>query len=351
MHLMKQVRSRDYIHRHLRQTLPYVTPRKLANAGLNLVERYRKTPTPASIPPFIKIEPTNLCQLRCVGCQQSRDAFGRRKRGECQMSVEQFRRILEPLAPRLLGISLSLNGEPLMHSDLPALIDEAHRQRVAVSFPTNLSLRLDEAALARLVLSGVDAVYVSLDGASAETYGRYRVGGDFELVLANVKALARTKRYLSHGRPRLVWKFVVFDHNRHEMDLVRERYRDLGFDDYEFVPDRRDPDVTAGRRTYRAKLAQAGRGCYWPWHSMIIQWDGEVRPCCAVPEGFSLGNAITDGSLNVWQSTAYRELREGFRNHDVLAGVCRECLGLGAGQGELGDRRQDGHAAAAGMGN
>jgi MoaA/NifB/PqqE/SkfB family radical SAM enzyme len=78
----------------------------------------------------------------------------------------------------VLGVSLSLRGEPLLGKDLPAIIEHAHSRNIAVSFPTNLSVKLGGEKLERLVRSGVDAIYVSVDGACEETYRRYRVGGD-----------------------------------------------------------------------------------------------------------------------------------------------------------------------------
>jgi MoaA/NifB/PqqE/SkfB family radical SAM enzyme len=322
------MKARDYITKHLRTVPPYVTPRKLAKASLNLHERYRKTVVLRSVHPFIKVEPTNLCQMRCEGCRQSQGAHRNRSAGRRQMRPDQFREVLAPFSSRLLGVSLSLGGEPLMHRDLPSLIEEAHRQRVAVTFPTNLSLDLDNEAIERLVCSGVDTMYVSLDGASPDTYARYRIGGDFALILANVKALAAARARHGRRRPRLVWKFVVFPHNQHEVDQVRRSYRELGFDAYELVPDRNNPALEAGRRRYRANLARSGRGCYWLWHNMIIQWDGGVRPCCTTRDGVVLGNAIEDGAAAVWRGEAYRAMHAGFSDPDAMVDVCRRCLGM-----------------------
>jgi molybdenum cofactor biosynthesis enzyme MoaA len=45
-----------------------------------------------------------------------------------------------------------------------------------------------------LVLSGVDKVIVSLDGASQESVSQYQVGSDFSKVIANIKKLVNCKK-------------------------------------------------------------------------------------------------------------------------------------------------------------
>ena len=65
---MKQVGRVEYLARHLRQLMPYVTATKLLNLALNLIELRFNVPRPMSLPPYIKVEPTPLCQMACPGC-------------------------------------------------------------------------------------------------------------------------------------------------------------------------------------------------------------------------------------------------------------------------------------------
>ncbi len=246
-----------------------------------------------------------------------------------QITVDEFKNIVDPLSDTLLGISLSNHGEPLLHKNISTLIEYAHQKNIAVSFPTNLSLKLDKASIEKLVKSGLDSIVVSLDGASEETYSKYRVGGDFKLILDNVKTISREKRLLGLNRPKLIWKFVVFDHNKHELDMVVKRHRELGFDTYSFVQDYRSNIAKKAGHKYKKRFRRKHQGCFWLWHAMIISWNGEVFPCCK-SQSFDLGNAINDNSVDIWRSEGYRTLRQGFSSAEDLTmmnPICRRCMG------------------------
>jgi len=103
-----------------------------------------------------------------------------------------------------------------MHNDVTELAAYAHSVNIAVTFPTNLSVRLNDHMIDKIVNSGLDAIYVSLDGASEETYSKYRVGGDSLSVLRNVRSIGDAKRKYGSKTPQVIWKFVVFDYNKHE---------------------------------------------------------------------------------------------------------------------------------------
>src|SRR6185295_18599302 len=98
------------------------------------------------------------------------------------------------------------------------------------------------------------------------------------------------KQRLGARRPRLIWKFVVFKHNEHEVETLERAYRELGFDDYELVRDYGSPSAMLALRKHNADLLQKKKGCYWAWHTTVIRADGEVLPCCKEQGAFRLGN-------------------------------------------------------------
>ena len=321
MKLAQKVKRLDYFKRHIYDVLPYLTPRKVANILLNIIELKLKVTTPRSYPPFIKLEPTPLCHLRCPGCRHANENYNSELNANMKMSIDNVKHIVEPIADTLLGVSLSNHGEPLLNRDIAGLIRYLHERNIAVSFPTNLSIRMDEDAVEQLVTSGIDSLSVSLDGASSETYLKYRIGGRFDLVKMNVRQLHNAKRRLGLKRPRLIWKFVIFQHNKHEVEQVRSTYRNLGFDAYEMVLDFKDESRQADRRKQLQKF------CFWPWHTIMIDWDGKVAPCCTHSD-FELGNALENDISSLWTSTQYTSIREGLRDHRKIHPVCRGCLGI-----------------------
>jgi MoaA/NifB/PqqE/SkfB family radical SAM enzyme len=337
---MKQLARAEYLLRHLGTFAPYITVAKLYNLALNLIELRLKVTRPRSLPPYLKIEPTPLCQMACPGC-----AHGDRELKRAlslpreQLRLEEFKRIIDPIAATVLGVSLSLRGEPLLGKDLLPIIEYGHARNIAISFPTNLSLKLSDEKLARLVESGVDAIYVSLDGASEETYRRYRVGGDFHRVLRNVNAIAQMKVRLRRSRPRLIWKFVVFDYNRHEIPAVQAKFRQLGFDSCEFVEDYDGAIARSTLDEYNARLVRERRGCYWAWHTATVRADGVVTPCCLGHHNFGLGNVKTGNFRDIWRGEPYAQLRQGFKTMlaSDLHPVCTRCLGVEGHRQDLSD--------------
>jgi MoaA/NifB/PqqE/SkfB family radical SAM enzyme len=80
-------------------------------------------------------------------------------------------------------------GEPLLHPRLFEMLEVAVQGAgCQVSLTTNGTL-LGEQAVERLLATGVDAVDISLDAFTPETYAKIRVKGDLAATRANVLRL------------------------------------------------------------------------------------------------------------------------------------------------------------------
>jgi radical SAM protein with 4Fe4S-binding SPASM domain len=327
---MKQLTRIEYLLRHVKQVSPYATPAKIFNLLLNVVELRLKISRPWSLPPYIKVEPTPLCQLACPGCAHGTSDLKKQLSNQMHLTLDAVKKIIDPISGALFGVSLSLRGEPLLGKDLLPIVEYIHSKRIAVSFPTNLSMNLRQEQIERLVRSGVDSIFVSLDGASEETYRQYRVGGNFDLVLRNVRKIHEAKQRLGYSRPRVVWKFVVLKHNEHEAASVASTYRSLGFDAYELVQDYHSDAVRQARRSYNADVRRKKTGCYWAWHTTVIRADGRVAPCCLGHEDFALGNVNHGDIRSIWRGEPYARLRRGFKTMHAadMHEVCARCLGV-----------------------
>ncbi len=95
---------------------------------------------------------------------------------------------------------------------------------------TNMSVaRFDAEAY---VASGLDYMILSIDGATQDTYARYRRNGDLQLVYRNVEALVSAKARMHRKTPIICWQYLAFTHNLHEIDLAAGISRDLGVDEF-----------------------------------------------------------------------------------------------------------------------
>jgi SAM-dependent methyltransferase/organic radical activating enzyme len=179
----------------------------------------------ARSPRSITIDPLARCNLRCPLCPTGRGH--NTSAGKGILSLSLYSKILDQL-PKLRTLLLFNWGEPLLHPQIEEIIAIAHRRGIGVHAHSNLSLKKDDAFFERLIDAGLDSLWVSIDGASEETYSRYRVGGDFGLAIANLERLVKARRRLASKTPRIIWKFIVHRHNEHEVETARRMAREIG---------------------------------------------------------------------------------------------------------------------------
>jgi len=182
-------------------------------------------------PYWLTVDPTNFCQLHCPFCPTGAN---RGVRGKSSMSLEHFKKFLNRVGPCVIHMDMMNWGESLLNKNLPDMIAHAKRYGIEVKLDANFN-DVSEETVERLVLSGLDVLSVSIDGISQETYGRYRVGGKLDRVLANLEVLVRKRRELGRATPHIIWQFLVFRHNEHEAGGVESFARARGVDQVSFV--------------------------------------------------------------------------------------------------------------------
>jgi len=73
-------------------------------------------------------------------------------------------------------------------------------------------------------------VRCALDAVTQETYEKYRIGGNLRRVIANIGKINGFKASYGSSRPKLVFQFVIFNHNEHEMEHAELLARMLGME-------------------------------------------------------------------------------------------------------------------------
>ncbi len=185
---------------------------KLFNKRLvQLQERFVRGERVFGHPFQLVLETGNVCNLRCPLCPTPH----REERIPTRMlSLDNARRIIDQF-PHLCHVNLSLWGEPLLNREIFEIIAYAREKSGEVFMQSNLNVFSREAA-EKLVASGLDCLQISLDGASQETYEKYRVRGVFDTVIANIKLLTDAKARAGSARPVVIWKMVVNRFNEHD---------------------------------------------------------------------------------------------------------------------------------------
>jgi MoaA/NifB/PqqE/SkfB family radical SAM enzyme len=112
-------------------------------------------------------------------------------------------------------------GEPLMHPQLPDMIARAKALGSRVELITNGTL-LTERLSHQLVAAGLDMLWVSLDGASPESYADVRLGASLPKVLDNLKQFNRARSKGHRPIPEIGIAFVAMQRNIHDLpELMR----------------------------------------------------------------------------------------------------------------------------------
>lgn len=295
------------------------------NAGI----QDRPTSAKAVSPHTIRLEASSFCQLRCPSCPTTTGAIHPAV-GSGFLKFEDFRRILE-LNPDLENIELSNYGEIFLNPQLLQIMEFAHSKGVAISIGNGANMNnVRDDVLEGLVKYRIRDLTCSIDGASPETYRIYRVRGDFDVVVKNIERINFYKQKHRSMFPHLLWQFVVFGHNEHEIPVARKMAAQLGMSfqtkltwDSEFSPIRdaafvrtQMSDNVATREEFEAVHGEKYLStiCHQLWDNPQINWNGDVLGCCRNFWGDFGANAFTDGlmeSINSDRMTYAREMLSG----------------------------------------
>lgn len=179
----------------------------------------------------VYIEPTNRCNLDCVTCIRNSwdEPLG-------TMSSDTYSRIIDGLRsydppPDIFFGGL---GEPLSHPNILRMVREAKALCSRVELITNGTL-LSKEVSTELVAIGLDKLWISLDGATPESYTDVRLGAALPEVVNNLYEFrrARWQKYMPeffdlHFKPQIGIVFVAMKRNIADLPAVLSLANRLG---------------------------------------------------------------------------------------------------------------------------
>lgn len=243
-------------------------------------------------PTAVRIEACSLCQLRCPLCATARGE-NTAIVGRGYLKFNDFRRLLDQNS-QIRRVELGNWGEVFLNKHLPKILECAHAKNVTTAIDEGVNLNdASEEALEALVRYQTEVVRCAIDGVTQETYSMYRVGGNLRKVLHNIQTINRFKERYRSEKPRLLFQFVVFGHNEHEMERAILLSRILKMETclkLNFFPGalpvrnrERVRQLTgfADRVEYleKEKKHYQRHECYNLWNSPQINWDGKLLGC------------------------------------------------------------------------
>ena len=330
---------------------------------------------PSGRPLEAYVEVSARCNLRCPMCAITADPrYAPTSKRPALLTPELFDR-LEPFFSTLVRVHLFGLGEPVLNPHLPEWVERLSRRGVEVWVTTNATL-VDGLKAESLARAGLARVTVSIDGATKETYERFRPPARFEHVVRGIRALGAARRRF--GKPRLFLSMVGMASNLAELPQLVDLCSDAGGDGvyleelygwpdpaierlYERehlgrLPEKQVQDVLAetARRARALNLDWASRldersvwgipglapprvasagasaampwACSEPWTTVSVNASGEVKTCCY--NDTILGHLGEDPVDAIWHGPGYVRLREEMAAGRTPEG-CRLCVQSG----------------------
>ncbi len=172
----------------------------------------------------VYVEPTNRCNIACRICVRNTwdVELG-------QMSEATFARILaglEAISPPPTVFFGGL-GEPLAHPRTIEMVARVKALGTTAELITNGTL-LSEERSRRLIEAGLDVLWVSMDGATPESYADVRLGAALPEVLENLAGFRRARPPAHRPRPEIGIAFVAMKRNIADLPQVIAIGRRLG---------------------------------------------------------------------------------------------------------------------------
>lgn len=333
------------------------------------------TPALASLK-YLVLETTRRCNLRCIHCMVSEENnLGNYEARDLPMDV--FHKLLPMIREFKPTVQLSGHGETFLHPNFMEMVEEVVGVGCNATFQTNGTI-LTQRNVEKFVGIGVEAIVISIDGASPEVFDKIRRRTSLDKIVANIRLINETKKRLKTNRPHLGIEFAAMRQNIHELPAVVKMAGELGVENFQ-VAELAEYNMTQGQslvndplmaewapkaeveaRTYGINLmlppnipgrqvvsvdstggvANSATGndsiaaaapatykglrktCKEPWEKMFVQYDGSVRPCCVIGESY--GNLSTQTFQEVWDGPRYQSLRESLLSDEPYA-VCVKC--------------------------
>ena len=186
-----------------------------------------------ALPSRLYIECTAACNISCFQACCAPETGITRTRQAGMLDWDVFTRVVDEAGPTLVRIDFFNYGEAFLHKRAVEMCAYIKTKFPHIYLYTSTNgLALNDEKARRLVQSGIDEVTFSIDGASQDTYARYRQRGRFDLAIANLRAMADEKSQSGRDVPQLNWRYILFKWNDHdeEMSRARQMAADIGVD-------------------------------------------------------------------------------------------------------------------------
>ncbi len=257
-----------------------------------------------NFPPYLQIEPTSICNYRCVFCYQTDNVFNKKSNNFMgHMSYETFKEIIDQASGNIEFISLASRGEPLMCKDIDKMLLYTKDKFLNLKINTNASM-LNEKKIHAILNSGVKTLSFSADAADEKSYAELRVNGNLNKILKNINLFNEIKSK-EYSNSKIITRVSgVKVKESQKINEMQKFWGDL-VDQVAFV------NYVPWENVYDSKKIEINTPCSDLWRRMFIWWDGKANPCDVdYKSSLSVGEISTKSISQIWKSDEYQKLRD-----------------------------------------
>jgi MoaA/NifB/PqqE/SkfB family radical SAM enzyme len=228
-------------------------------------------------------ELTFRCNAKCPACHRWKPLRVNLNDARYTISLDRFQQLFNPeLLQNLQWLVLNGNfGDSIMNKQFREIISYVKSQGTRLLIHTNGGIHdHDYWTDVGNILTKDDIINFDLDGLS-DTHHIYRINTKFDEVLDHAKAVIATSKAQVH------WKYIVFEHNKHQVDEARELAKQCGFTTFSTVKTSRDVfapksgNFVHSKKTQEYQQAEKKIHCVWDdWGKWYISPEGLVFRCC-----------------------------------------------------------------------
>ncbi len=277
-----------------------------------LIHRYRYEIFPNKniiddYPPYLQIEPSSICNYRCVFCFETDKTFTDKKSGHMgTMSLDLFKNVVDQAENNIEFISIASRGEPFVNKDIGKMLEYTSGKFLNLKINTNASL-LNENKIHSILSGGVKTIVFSADAADEKLYAKLRVNGKLKNVVKNIE-LFNNIRAKHYPKNKIISRVSGVKFNNEQSIESMENFWHKIVDQVAFV------DYNPWENIYEKNESGVTKPCSDLWRRMFIWWDGKVNPCDTDYKSMlSLGNIKSLNIKEIWKSKKYSE----YRNHHL----------------------------------
>lgn len=276
-------------------------------------------------PPYIALEITNVCNLKCTHCnyRYGLDHYTR-DRGYAEEKLVKL--VLEQAKEHGASVLMNYDGEPLMHKNFINYLKLAVEADVNTYFNTNATMLTKEKS-DELLDFYKGSIFVSVDG-DKEWFEKVRVGASFEKVMDNLNYLISANE--KKGKPITIGVSLcnLGQSQADRTDFLNEWINRVDYVSMGEVNDKFGTIISDKMIQYKIKKRPT---CSVPWETVGISHNGDVIPCSIyitranTVDGAIVGNIFENSLKDIWNGEKMENFRQIHRSKNMENTYCDKC--------------------------